>query len=209
MLTIPSSFVVSSKLSPLHPEDVDRLVRLVQTYWDEECVGDIMTQHPQQPLVAAGISNPQDLSRVLTTGVPVIHLERECSSLQLSQRRYWQGTQRQQAIGYVCSSLLWGACGSVFVMPMSKHQRWLDKLPAPVVYGGTTMAVVGLGLYTAQLLRSLRYNYSTVLLDNEYFLLRDDALQSTSRYLLKTLVPYCALVVATFSYCRHRLLVQG
>ncbi|KAI8071297.1 hypothetical protein BC940DRAFT_234513 [Gongronella butleri] len=206
MLDVPASFIVSSKLSPLQPEDVDRLVQLVQTCWNDRCVAQLMHIQPPRPLVAAGIANPQDLTRVMTTGVPVIHLERECEALQSAQRKHWREIKRQQGIGYISSASVWGACGALCTVPWKR--AWLDdgRLPAPVIYGGTTMAVVGLGLYTAQLLRSLRYNYTIVHIDHEHFLLRDDALQSAARYLLKTLAPYCLLVVASYSLCRHRLL---
>ncbi|KAI8341401.1 hypothetical protein BC941DRAFT_467452 [Chlamydoabsidia padenii] len=204
MLDIPSSFILSSKLSPLEPKDVLRLLELAQTRWNDNCVERCMTTHPNRPLLAAGISNPQDLQRVITYGVPVIHLERECQSLQGAQRRHLNDLKYIHLFGFVGSASGWGGLGALI-----SNQRYSRKLaesaPAAMIYGGTTMVVVALSLYTAQFMRTLRYTYKLRMIGDEYFLLRDDVVYSGAWFVLKKIVPYCFTVVSVYSLCKHKL----
>ncbi|KAI8085177.1 uncharacterized protein BX664DRAFT_338735 [Halteromyces radiatus] len=204
MLNIPSSFILSSKLSPLEPKDVLRLLELAQTRWNDNCVQYCMDNHPNRPLLAAGISNPQDLQRVISYGVPVIHLEHDCQSLQGAQRRHLNDLKYIHFLEFISSAGCWGGLGALI-----SHPRWSRKVtenvPAAMIYGGTTMAIVALSLYTAQFMRKLRYNYKLKMIKDEYFLLRDDVVYSGFWFVTKKIVPYCFTVASIYTLCNHKL----
>lgn len=184
--------------------DVLRLLELAQTRWNDRCAERCMKSHPNRPLLAAGISNPQDLQRVITYGVPVIHLELECQALQSYQRRHLNEIRYLHMLGFVGSAGGWGALGALI-----SHQKYSRKLaesvPVAVFYGGTTMMVVALSLYTASLMRTLRYTYKLRIIENEHFMLRDDVVYSGTWFVLKKMVPYCFTVAALYQLCKHKL----
>ncbi|CAO3649493.1 unnamed protein product [Cunninghamella echinulata] len=219
MLDIPPSFIVSSKLSPLEPTDVLRLLGLAQTRWNDKCVEQSMIRYPSRPILAAGISNPQDLQRVISYGVPVIHLENECQSLQRAQQRSLKELRYIHVIGFFSTASLWGSFSALLVYLPSLHlhnqhhhyhyfhiyRKFIEKLPASIIYGISTMTFVTLTLYTAQFMRSLRYSYNMFIIDKESFLLRNDVLYSNPWFFLKKVVPYCLTATTVFLLCKRKL----
>lgn len=184
--------------------DVLRLLELAQTRWNDKCAEQCMTMHPNRPLLAAGISNPQDLQRVISYGVPVIHLERECQSLQGAQRRHLKDLRYLHWVGFLGSAGCWGGLGAL--LSNNRYSRKLtEHAPVAMIYGGTTMVVVALSLYTAQFMRTLRYSYKLRIIDEEHFLLRDDVVYSGAWFVLKKIVPYCFTVASVYTLCKHKL----
>lgn len=177
-----------------------------------------MIRYPNRPILAAGISNPQDLQRVINYGVPVIHLESECQSLRKAQQRYLKEKQYIHVIGFISSASIWGTLGAIFftsnnnknyltfISPLSSaYRKLIEKVPAAIIYGGSTTLFVSLTLFTAQFMRSLRYSYKMLTIDKESFLLRNDILYSSPWFILKKVVPYCLTASSIYMICKHKL----
>ncbi|KAL0081425.1 hypothetical protein J3Q64DRAFT_1732118 [Phycomyces blakesleeanus] len=200
MIDIPSSYIVSSKLSPLEPQDVLRVLRLVQSEWNDECVKDRMNRHPT-PLIAVGIANPHDLQRVVRVGVPVIHLDRECRALKAAQARYLRELKYGQILASVGSAVLSGVLVARGLKQM--NGRSLRALLSKkswfwMYFGGAGLIWIG----QVSLMRALKESYGLVTLQDECFMVRRDLVVNKWRSVLQRWLPYCLLVGSVFRWTR-------
>ncbi|KAG1077296.1 hypothetical protein G6F42_024939 [Rhizopus arrhizus] len=108
MIDIPASFIISSRLSVLDSKDILRVVHLAQQKWKESQVKSRMQQHSKTPLLAVGISNPQELSTVIASDIPIIHIENDCKALQAVQKREIQHQRHKSRVYMTLVSSLWG-----------------------------------------------------------------------------------------------------
>lgn len=131
--------------------------------------------------MALGMSNPREVQRAMTAGVPVIHVQRDCHVLQEAQQRRLRCVQVYRVIGGLVSSVLWG-----FLF----GQKWSNRIKYP--------AMASLALYTFHWMRSRRHDYYQRVTASEYFLIRNDAVQSRLGYIMCTWVPYCILGATVF-----------
>ncbi|KAG0193267.1 hypothetical protein DFQ28_005885 [Apophysomyces sp. BC1034] len=155
-----------------------------------------MAQYPNIPLIAVGISNPQDLQRAVTSGIPIIHLQRNCLALKGAQRRHvremhaWRATQ---LIGLV---ILWGSSGAyVSKKSIPNGLSWVMK-------SCVGAAALSLTLYTLRLMFVLRSDYDMVQEKNEFFLLRDDVGESRVRHVMRIWLPFSVAGVAIGRFVR-------
>ncbi|CAO3607564.1 unnamed protein product [Cunninghamella blakesleeana] len=180
-----------------------------------------MIRYPTKPILAAGISNPQDLQRVINYEVPIIHLESECQSLRKAQQRYLKERRYIHVIGFISSASLWGIFSAFYFTTNNKnhfttflpspsssfivhYKKFIEKIPTSIIYGGSTTLFVSLTLFTAQFMRSLRYSYKMLTIDKETFLLRNDILYSSPWFILKRVIPYCLTASSVYMLCKHQ-----
>lgn len=111
MFDIPNQFIVSSRLSTLDSQDILTILQTAQSKWDERILLERMRKHPKTPLICIGISNPQELERVIGHDIPVIHIQSDCKALQRVQERYdrYQGYINQ--LLWIGTNSLWGLLG--------------------------------------------------------------------------------------------------
>ncbi|KAI9008894.1 hypothetical protein CLU79DRAFT_776252 [Phycomyces nitens] len=188
MIDVPSAYIVSSKLSPLEPQDVLRVLRLVQSEWNDDCVRDRLSRHPT-PLIAVGIANPHDLQRVVRVGVPVVHLDRECKALKGAQGRYLRELKFGQLLASAGSA---GLSGVLVAMGLRMKER--SRMMAWL--GGAGLLWMG----QLRLMRALRESYRLVTVEDECFMVRRDLVVGRWRSVLQRWLPYCLLAGSVFRW---------
>ncbi|KAI9270561.1 hypothetical protein BDA99DRAFT_502126 [Phascolomyces articulosus] len=186
MMEIPSSFIVSSKLSPLEPSEIPRIVHLARTKCRPKCLEKRMRHYPKTPIMAVNISNPHDMHRVMSADVPVIHIQQDCLALQSAQLRHTRELKYCRIAEGLLSSGLWAL---YFAAKRSTKRRFLY---VPVI----------LTAYTAYFLRTSRRDYTVISEQEEnnddFVLVRNDVRRSPIQFILGTWVPYCMLGVSLY-----------
>ncbi|KAI9488000.1 hypothetical protein BDB00DRAFT_850597 [Zychaea mexicana] len=184
-MDIPTSFIVSSKLSPLEPADIPRIVHLAKQKCRPSCLERRMRKHPKTPIMAVGISNLHDMQRVMTADVPVIHIQQDCLALRGAQLRHTRELKYCRVVEGLLSSGLWALYFAAVTTGTRSSMMKRRFLYVPMI----------LTAYTAYFLRTSRRDY-TVLEDNASFVLvRNDVRRSRVQFVLRTWVPYCILGV--------------
>ncbi|KAG2225093.1 hypothetical protein INT45_011775, partial [Circinella minor] len=194
-MEIPSSFIVSSKLSPLEPTEIPRIVHLAKAKCRSKCLEKRMRLYPKTPIMAVGISNLHDIQRVMTADVPVIHIQQDCLALKSAQLRHTRELKYCRIVEGLLSSGLWAV---YFAAKRTTKRRFLY---VPVI----------LTAYTAYFLRTSRRDYTVVgeHLHNQqnnvnnsslddFVLVRNDVRRSHIQFMLGTWVPYCILGVSLY-----------
>jgi hypothetical protein len=218
MIDIPASFIISSRLSVLDSKDILRIIHVAQQKWKESQVRDRMLHYNKTPLLAVGISNPQELATVISNDIPVIHVQNDCKALQAVQKRDIQNQRRKSRIYMTLISSLWG-----FFLYQSKYnnifklKRGADAVQLRVFERGslplpnTMIAGIGVGLtmcltwITKRILYKKRMQYDYIEEDDEFILLRNDILFSRFSYFITGVIPYCIIGLGMFSYKRIKM----
>ncbi|KAI8145486.1 hypothetical protein BJV82DRAFT_603842 [Fennellomyces sp. T-0311] len=190
-MDIPPAFIVSSKLSPLEPSDIPRIVHLARTRCRNDCLKARMRDHPKTPIMAVGISNPYDMQRVMTADVPVIHIQQDCRALRGAQHRHTREIRYCRAFEGILSSGLW----ALYCASKSSTKRRL--LYVPVI----------LTAYTAYFLRTARRDYTALEEEDDFVLVRNDVRRSKIQFVLRTWVPYCVIGVSIYGIIRKSKLI--
>ncbi|KAF7723581.1 hypothetical protein EC973_001822 [Apophysomyces ossiformis] len=136
------------------------------------------------PLIAVGISNPQDLQRAITSGIPIIHIQKTCLALKGAQRRHVRDTQAWNTTQLLSLAILWGSGGAYLTKrPFPQHA-------SPVRRICLGAAAISLVLYTLRLMRVLRRDYDIIEEQDESFLLRNDVAESRLRHVIRIWLPF-------------------
>ncbi|GAN08784.1 hypothetical protein MAM1_0223d08300 [Mucor ambiguus] len=219
MIDIPASFIISSRLSALDSKDILRVIHLAQQKWKESQVKSRMQHHSTTPLLAVGISNPQELSTVIANDIPIIHIENDCKALQAVQKREIQHQQRTSRVYMTLLSSLWGLllC-QLRYNGLFKLKRGADvvdlrvfergSLPLPnIMIAGTSLGVMAcLAWITKRRLHKKRMQYDCIDGgDDGFILLRNDVSFSRFSFIATDVIPYCIIGVGAFSYKRIKM----
>ncbi|KAI8640045.1 hypothetical protein BD408DRAFT_420379 [Parasitella parasitica] len=213
MIDIPASAIISSRLSVLDSKDILRVIHVAQQKWKESQVKSRMLNHKTTPLLAVGISNPQELSIVICSDIPVIHIQNGCKALQAVLRKQIHHQRHKSRIYMTLLSSLWG-----YVFYQLKHnsmfklKRGADavqfgvfergNLPLPnVTIAGITIGLTAcLTWVTKRILFQKRMQYNYVHQNEEFVILRNDVLCSRASYLARDVIPYCVIGLGVFWY---------
>ncbi|CAO3626449.1 unnamed protein product [Mucor fragilis] len=219
MIDIPASFVISSRLSVLDSKDILRVIHLAQQRWRESQVTSRMQHHSTTPLLAVGISNPQELATVVANDIPIIHIENDCKALQAVQKREIQRQRHKSRVYLSLLSSVWGCLlyqlkyNSLFrlkrgadVVQLRVFERGSLPLPNTLVAGISLGLTACLAWITKRVLHSKRMQYGYIDGgDDGFVLLRNDVSFSRFRFLAADVIPYCIIGLATFSYKRIKM----
>ncbi|KAI9323597.1 hypothetical protein BX666DRAFT_1888402 [Dichotomocladium elegans] len=186
MVQIPPSAIISSKLSPLKPADIPRILQCVQANCSEHCLAHHLRCKPDIALVAIGISNPHDMQRAMAANVPVIHIEKDCEALQGAYRRHVRDVKYIRLIHGLLSSSLWG-----FFLAFGRGYRYRRLYPAL------------LAAYTVYFFRSLRQDYNVVEDKDQFLLIRDDAQRTGFQFIVKLGLPYSIQSLSIYLFSRE------
>lgn len=186
MSRINSDFITNSRLSTLEPKDIVRILYLAENKWNKRKVEERMNRYSQTPIIGIGISNPQELTQVMNSDIPVIHIENDCKSLQAVQRRLLKKTRLLNRLLTSISSSLLGYV--VSFTSQLKFKRGNDMieieifengiLPIPnYIIGSTTLSITCALLWlTRKLLNKPEYIYTAK--EGECILYRSDILDN-------------------------------
>ncbi|ORE07160.1 hypothetical protein BCV72DRAFT_187632, partial [Rhizopus microsporus var. microsporus] len=129
MFDIPNQFIVSSRLSTLDSQDILAILQTAQSKWDERILLQRMRKHPKTPLICIGISNPQELERVIGHDIPVIHIQPDCKALQRVRERHDRYQSCINQLLWIGTSSLWGLLGYTVKKFMQRvPPKWLGIL---------------------------------------------------------------------------------
>ncbi|CEP09704.1 hypothetical protein [Parasitella parasitica] len=213
MIDIPASSIISSRLSVLDSKDILRVIHVAQQKWKESQVKSRMLNHKTTPLLAVGISNPQELSTVISSDIPIIHIQNDCKALQAVQRREIQHQRHKSRIYMTLLSSLWG-----YVFYQLKHnsmfklKRGADavqygvfergNLPLPnVTIAGITLGLTAcLSWVTKRILSQKRLQYDYIQQNEEFVVVRNDILYSKASFFARDVIPYCVIGLGVFCY---------
>ncbi|KAI7881298.1 hypothetical protein K492DRAFT_67466 [Lichtheimia hyalospora FSU 10163] len=182
MLKIPSTSIISSKLSPLEPADIPRIVQFAQSRCNNSCLERHLQTYPETALMAVGISNQHDLQRVMTAQVPVIHIEHDCEALQGAHRRQHRDAKYMRFLHRTLSTGLWG----------------LFFTFGAGVRNSTRLYPALLTAYTLYVFRATRNDYSILQDEKHFVLIRDDARHTPMQFIMRTVIPYCVQCASMF-----------
>lgn len=214
MLDIPASFIISSRLSTLDSKDILRIIHLAQEKWNQAQVQHRMTKYKDTPIIGVGISNPQELSRVISSDIPIIHIQNDCKALQAVQKRHIAKTRFKNQLIMMGTSCLWGLFGYQVINTTSKIlKRGSDmvqlpifengNLPIPnyIICGYTVSMTVILSWISKRLLYNrIRMEYQYCEKEKEFLLLRNDVLYGKFRFFVQTIIPYCFIGLSVYRY---------
>lgn len=203
MIDLPSSCIISSRLSSLDSKEVTRIVEFAKEKWREDEIKKRMKRNRSSPILGIGISNPEELCILVSNEIPVIHIQRECKSLQALQKRYCQTRKIKNRMYLLLTSSLWGMIYKFMMKHKGKLQRGEDtfhfslltrsNIPVPYyMIGGLTIGLtMSLCWFTQKLLRYgiRRSEYSVHEKNKVFLLIRNDALYSRSQFFMQTVVP--------------------
>ncbi|KAL9539663.1 hypothetical protein MBANPS3_010131 [Mucor bainieri] len=199
MIDIPASFIISSRLSVLDSKDILRVIHLAQLKWSESQVKSRMQQHSTAPLLAVGISNPQELATVIASDIPIIHIENDCKALQAVQKREIQHQRRKSRVYMALLSSLWGVLlyqlkyNGLFrlargteVVDLRVFERGRLPLPNMVVAGISLGVTACLAWITKRRLHRKRMQYDYIDGgDDGFVLLRNDVSFSSFSFIAR------------------------
>ncbi|EPB82774.1 hypothetical protein HMPREF1544_10477 [Mucor circinelloides 1006PhL] len=219
MIDIPASFIISSRLSVLDSKDILRVVHLAQQKWKESQVKSRMQQHSKTPLLAVGISNPQELSTVIASDIPIIHIENDCKALQAVQKREIQHQRHKSRVYMTLVSSLWGYLlyqlkyNGIFrlkrgtdVVQLRVFERGNLPLPNMMVAGISLGLTACLAWITKRLLFKKRMQYDYIDGgDGDFVIIRNDVSFSKFSFIATDVIPYCIIGLGAFSYKRIKM----
>ncbi|KAI8377181.1 hypothetical protein EDC96DRAFT_494771, partial [Choanephora cucurbitarum] len=203
MIGLPSSCIISSRLSSLDSKDVIRIVEVAREKWREDEIKRRMKRNRSLPILGVGISNPEELCILASNDIPVIHIQRECKSLQALQKRCCRTRKIKNRLYLWLTSSLWGMICRFAIKYRGKlkrgedtfHLSFLTRSNIPIPYymiGGITFGLtMGLCWFTQKLLRRdiRRSEYSVHEKNGVFLLIRNDTLYSRSQFIIQTVVP--------------------
>lgn len=208
MLELNPSFVISSRLSTLDSKDILRIIHLAEKRWNEKQIKARMSQHGETPVIGVGISNPQELSRVMYDDIPVIHIQSDCKSLQAVQRKYIRNLKIWHRVLMIGTSSLWGMFG--YGLTQFGFKRGNDttqirifengNIPVPnYILGASTLTFTFvLSWITKKLFCNIRDEYQIQMQDGECILYRNDIIYSKFKYFIRIVVPYWFIGLSVF-----------
>ncbi|KAF1799164.1 hypothetical protein V8B55DRAFT_1518994 [Mucor lusitanicus] len=219
MIDIPASFIISSRLSVLDSKDILRVIHLAQQKWNESQVKSRMQHHSTTPLLAVGISNPQELSTVIANDIPIIHIESDCKALQAVQKREIQHQRHKSRVYMTLLSSLWGCLlyqlkyNGLFrlkrgadVVDVRVFERGSLPLPNVMIAGISLGLTACLAWITKRRLHKKRMQYDCIDGgDDGFVLLRNDVSFSRFSFIAADVIPYCIIGLAAFSYKRIKM----
>ncbi|KAI8082503.1 uncharacterized protein B0P05DRAFT_468044 [Gilbertella persicaria] len=202
MIELPSSYIISSRLSALDSKDVLRIVHFAQEKWKEQEIKKRMKKRGS-PILGIGISNPEELSTLVANNIPVIHIQRECKSLQALQKRHFKEKKIKNRIYLWLTSSLWGILCKFILRHKHRLKKGQDtfhfsvlnqsNVPIPhYMIGGITFTLtIGLCWITKKLLfQHIRTSeYYVHEKEGDFLLIRNDALYSKSQFIIQTIIP--------------------
>lgn len=208
MLELNPSFVISSRLSTLDSKDILRIIHLAEKKWNKKQIKARMRQHGGTPILGVGISNPQELSRVMYDDIPVIHIQSDCKSLQAVQRKYIRNLKIWHRVLMIGTSSLWGMFG--YGLTQFTFKRGNDttqirifengNIPVPnYILGASTLTFTFvLSWITKKLFYNIRDEYQIQVQDGECILYRNDIIYSKFKYFIRIVVPYWFIGLSVF-----------
>lgn len=211
MLELPSSFVISSRLSTLDAKDVLGILHFAGKKWNERQVLARMRRYPATPVMGVGISNPQELHRVICGDIPVIHIQKDCEALQAVQKRDIRHQRLYHGFAMINAASVWG----LFIQKMMKggiFERGQDvvqvavfetgNIPIPnYVIGICTLSMtVILAWISKRVHHKMVHEYAYYMEDKQMILIRKDVLYSKGRLFLQTVIPYCFIGLSVYHY---------
>lgn len=216
MLDIPASFIISSRLSTLDSKDILRIIHLAEPRWQEGQIKQRMLKHHSTPILGIGISNPQELSQVISSDIPIIHIQNDCKSLQAVQKRSIQQYRFTSRFLMTGTASLWGLFGHQVVSSITQvllKSQGNDMVQLPVLESGnipvpkyiicgyTLSVTLLLGWISKRLLYDrMRNEYQCMEKEGEFLLLRNDVLYGKFRYFIQTIIPYCFIGLSVYHY---------
>ncbi|CAO3681290.1 unnamed protein product [Rhizopus stolonifer] len=145
-----------------------------------------MRWYPQTPIVCIGISNPQELERVIHDNIPVIHIQEDCIALQRVQERQDRYQNYINNLLWIGTSSAWYLAGhSIKKVKTLEANRWIMGL-----CGGTAC----LSLWTYYVILRMKQHYRFLKDDGRAILIRKDVIRSRRNTLMQVLIPFWALV---------------
>lgn len=145
-----------------------------------------MRKQPDVPLIALDITNLHLIQRASKLGIPIIHISKDCKALQQSLVR--DTRKRHRPI----RTMLWAGLAFYFGLEQTWHR---------VVKG---LAVSVSSILLVRELAASRRDYSVKRIQDEWFVIRDDAVQTLTRFCFLQ-VPLCCLAgVSAFTILRGR-----
>ncbi|CAO3642154.1 unnamed protein product [Mucor hiemalis] len=132
----------------------------------------------ETPIIGVGISNPQELSRVMYNNIPVIHIQNDCKSLQAVQRKYIRNIKIWNRLLMIGTSSLWGLFGYGLIHCNFKRGNDTTQIrifengniPVPnyiIVAGSLTFTFILSWITKKLLLQNIRKEYQYHLQDGE------------------------------------------
>ncbi|KAI9264432.1 hypothetical protein BY458DRAFT_514000 [Sporodiniella umbellata] len=190
MFNIPNKFIVSSRLSTLDSQDILRILQVTQSNWDEKILARRMRQYPQIPIICIGISNPQELDRVVNDNIPIIHIQDTCIALQRVQ-------ERQGNFMHYVNCLLWmGTSSAWFLVGYTARKTKIFEENSRMMLG-ISGGVICLSLWTYYVVLRMRRHYLFLKEKGRVILMRKDILRSRHT-LIQILMPLWALIGYSF-----------
>lgn len=203
MLEVPSQFVISSRLSTLEAKEILEIIQFTAKIWNEKSVEQRMKRYPSIPIMGVGISNPQELQRVISGDIPVIHIQDNCEALQAVQKREIRNRHFYHRWLLLSSASIWGIWIGQLVKSMRLLKRGHDVIQVPLFEKGNlpipnymmglcTLSVTCLlSWFTQRVHQKIRHEYAYFMDKKHMILVRNDVLYSKRRYFLQTVIPYC------------------
>jgi len=178
-----------------------------------------MQQHSKTPLLAVGISNPQELSTVIASDIPIIHIENDCKALQAVQKREIQHQRHKSRVYMTLVSSLWGYLlyqlkyNGIFrlkrgtdVVQLRVFERGNLPLPNMMVAGISLGLTACLAWITKRLLFKKRMQYDYIDGgDGDFVIIRNDVSFSKFSFIATDVIPYCIIGLGAFSYKRIKM----
>ncbi|KAG1056890.1 hypothetical protein G6F46_002732 [Rhizopus delemar] len=182
MFDIPNKFIVSSRLSTLDSKEILYILQLAHSNWEEQNLSKRMRRYPKTPIICIGISNPQELERVIHDDIPIIHIQENCIALQRVQERQDRYQNYINNLLWVGTSSLWGVVGyNIKRIKSFRGTQW--KM---VISGG----VVCLSMWTWYIILRMKRHYKFLKDDGHAFLMRRDVLRSRRNAVMQLLIPF-------------------
>lgn len=216
MLDIPSCFVISSRLSTLDSKEVVGIIQLAGKKWNENQVLKRMNKYPVTPIIGVGISNPQELSRVISGDIPVMHIQDDCKALQAVQKRNIRNSRLCNRFVMMNSASLWGLFIHKMINNQGLFKRGQDIIQVPIfetgnlpipnyIVGICTISITFILSWITKriLFNKIRNEYEYYMENNQVILIRNDVLYSKTRYIIQTLIPYCFIGLSVYHFKKH------
>ncbi|KAI8091877.1 hypothetical protein BDF21DRAFT_410424 [Thamnidium elegans] len=211
MKEIPTSFIISSRLATLEPKDIVRIVYLCGSKWNDTQVTSRMKRYPNIPIIGVGISNPVELSRVIASDIPVIHIQNDCKALIAVQKRSTRNIKLYNRFLMINSAFMWGLFGYKMMNNklFKKGQDYVQfslfekgKLPVPnhIMVGCLATITAILSMVTRRILNRVRSEYSYFQQEEKVILIRNDVQYSNFSYFIRTVIPYCFIGFSVYNF---------
>ena len=216
MVNIPPTFITSSRLSTLEPKDILTILQLTEKKWNRTQIEKRMSLYKETPLVGVGISNPQELDRVVYQDIPVIHIEKECKSLQAVQKKSARNIWFINRLLFVGTASMWGLFGYNIlnkrffkrgsdITQIAVLEKGTIPIPNYMVATFTLSMTCLLSWMTKRLLYNrMRTEYEYNDQEGECILYRNDVIYSKLQYFLRVILPYCGFSLSFYSIMKYK-----